>query len=302
MIVVAESEVRSHRLSDGKPGWRLPLFTDMPAGFGLRAGRFYRLPLQTGEIVSFELTTGVQIARVKVPGKVGLGNLTGTSVVVSQNALHTFAFPNAKDVLAKANAALKKNPNDAAALQVRANYRLQTGRTDEGIADLRKVVKTKPDKENRAMLGFALMMKLRRDYAKSKKLIPEIEKLLTSDQDRIQFHSLLVVEQAHRRQYAQALQAIIKMSDAEPKQPAYLRLRDGGKVRLDRWLRGRIDAMSAKLNAKERTAFDREVRARAKRVIDSKNPQRMRRFLRIFAMHPVANQVRLALAMSLDKP
>lgn len=300
VIVVAEDEVRSYRLSDGKPGWRMPLFTSMPAGFGLRARRYYRLPLQTGEIMSFELRTGVPIARVKVPGKIGLGNLTGTNVVVSQNALHTVAFPNAKDVLAKATATLKKNPNDSAALQIRANYRLQTGRTDAGIADLRKVVKAKPGKESRAMLGTALMMKLRRNYEKSTKLIPEIEKLLTTDQDRIRFHSLLVIEQTHRRQYARALRAIIRMADVERQEPTYLRLRSGGRVRLDRWLRGRVETLTAKLTAKQRKTFDRDIGARAKAVIESKNPQRMQRFLRIFARHPTADRVRLALAELTD--
>lgn len=295
VVVVSKSEIRAHRLADGKPAWSAPVFIPMPAGRGIRAGRFYRLPLSTGEVLSIDLATGLPVARIRVPDDLRLGNLAGGDIVVSQSTEYILGFPSTKETLAKAERALTNNPNDPAALTIRAEYRLQRGNVDNAISDLRKAVKSGANQRNRFALAAALRAKLRRDFKRSQNLIPEIERSLPDDRARVDFYRLLTLDYTRHRDISNALQSLLKMAAALPESPGDLPLAGSGRARADRWIQGRMTDLLAKATPQQKAAFNRSVQKQAAAVIKSRDPAKLRRFLQVFRRHPAANAVRRAL-------
>ena len=75
VIVVGKDQVQCLRLADGKPAWQGPIPIERPSGRGLRDGRFYHLPLSTGEIATLDLDHGRIVSRSKLRNGHIPGNL-----------------------------------------------------------------------------------------------------------------------------------------------------------------------------------------------------------------------------------
>ncbi len=302
VVVVGRGEVSALRLADGKPAWKGPTPIPMPSGRGVATDGFYHLPLSTGEIATLDLDTGRILARSKLrPGRVP-GNLAAAGgMIVSQSIDSVFGFSSLDALNDRIAAGLKKKPDDADALALRGEMRLHRGEEAAGMADLRRSVQLKPTPRPRTLLAERLLDGLRADFAKNRKTIGEIEKLLDNARQRARFLRLHAAGLHQVGEHQAAFAEYLKLAGPETGKPQLERISASLSSRSDRWVRPRIAELYRNAPAKSRAAMDRELRAQLETARKQDKPEPLEKFLNCFTRLPIAEEARRALVDRLDE-
>jgi outer membrane protein assembly factor BamB len=302
VILVGRSQVQALSLTTGDPVWDEPVLIETPSGRGIRNGRHYRVPLSTGEIVSIDLTAGRIVARSQSRQGEVFGNLASAGgTIVSQSINKIVGFKSLDELRQQTDGVLVNNPNDADALALRGEMRLHEGNEQQGLADLRKSLATKPTPRSRALVVASLLEGLRLDFRTYRSSADEIERLVDDPRQRGQYLRLNAAGLHEMGDQKGAFREYLKLATADTGKPELERVSATLSVRSDRWIRPRIAEVYRKSSGAERNELDRAIaKLLGKAAENEDDTQMLYRFLNAFVDLPVGDQAGRLLAGRLD--
>ncbi len=300
-VVVGRSSIRGVRVSDGKPAWEKEGEIPIPAPSGrgyLAAGR-YHVPLASAELLTLEVATGRETARSKTPDGVALGNLVAArGTVVSQKVDSLSAFHDIDRLERTIDESLAKTPDDGRLLAVRGQLLLHRGRGDEARAAFRRALEASPnDEQVRSSAVAGTLELLRTDFAKFKDTVDEVEKLLVTDADRMRFYRTVAEGYAATGDRGASLASLLRLAEVDLLPRGFDDLGEGGwRVRADAMIAGRVRDLLDGAGEADRSRLDELVRERWSKLVESKRPEELRRFVALFGGTREADEARSALA------
>ncbi len=302
VIIVGRSQVAALALEDGEPIWPQSTPIPTPSGRGFRTATRYHIPLSTGEIATLDLVNGRILARSKLRDGRVPGNLAAAGgSIVSQSVDSVVAFKSLSELNEQIDSDLKKNPDDFAALALRASVRLHQGDVEQGLDDLRRSIKINANPRARAQMAATLLEGLRLDFSKYRKLTAEIDSLIEDPQQRTTYLRLYADGLQKIGERRAAFSEYLKLAGPDTSEPTMERISGNRTVRSDRWVRGRISEMYAAAPAADRLTLDREIRAQFAAAAERKQAEPLRKIIGYFASHAVANEARRDLIEQLDE-
>ncbi|MEZ6064938.1 MAG: PQQ-binding-like beta-propeller repeat protein [Planctomycetaceae bacterium] len=198
LFLVGEQGLDALRIADGTPAWDESLQVGAPAGYGVRSGKRYLLPLVSGEIATIDLSTPRVLAKTPLPAGRVPGNLvTAGGRLVYQSATEVAAFTALANVEAELAGAVPDDQLSASALALRGQMRLQAGETTAGVADLRRALELEDHPLTRRLLVGIEMSNLRGDFAAHRDAAESLDRLVSGTPEELEF----------RRLYASALRS-----------------------------------------------------------------------------------------------
>ncbi|HEV3205231.1 MAG TPA: PQQ-binding-like beta-propeller repeat protein, partial [Gemmataceae bacterium] len=325
VLLVGRSTCRALNLADGRPLWKVE--TGMPSGQGVASGNIYFLPLKTGaqskepEVCSIDLDKGLILAHTKSRKKEVPGNLLFyEGDVISQTATNITAYRQLRIKLEEIDLALKKNPKDPIGLTERGELRLDDGRLEDAVADLRMALANHPPAEimpkTRVKLFETLTELFQRDFNASEKYLDEYRDMCkveipagASDQERRR------LEEEHQRRQGNLLCLVAKGREKQGRLgeafDAYLEFGSLAgnhelvsvmdeptiKARPDIWAQGRVAAMVSRATPDQRKPLEEKIARQWETIRESKDLNALRRFVALFgSLFAVGQEARMRLA------
>ncbi len=322
VLLVGKGEVQAMKLSDASPAWTLTLPDGaLPSGRGFMTAGNYFLPLSTGEVARIDVATGKITGRAKSRKGCIPGNLICyKGQIISQGVDYLYTFYQLDPLVQSVTKRLAENPDDPFALADRGDIELDDGKVVAAIADLRHSLEKKTEKSeprSRELLVEGLLTALRTDFPKWQDHLGEVEKLITSDAERIDFLRILGDGRLKTGDKLGALEAYLNLADLpwDPSEPETVE--PNLSVRRDSWVQARLQALYAVATPEERSKVDAALTERVGKAVASSNAassasvnsskssasststetavDKLRLAIRCFGFHPAADEARARL-------
>lgn len=295
-ILVGQRRVHALGLKTGKPAWdqavELPTGSS-PSGIGFLNGDVYYVPLSSAEVMAVDLKQG-RIAHVS---KSRQGNVPGNLVccdgmVVSQRPYGLEVFSQMEALRKQVTERLAANPKDAESLSLRGEIHWDEGRLQDAIADFRRSLEISADPKARNLLRDAMFEGLRADFARHRKSIAEIDRLIDDSQQRATLFRLLATGCENVAEYHSAFGHYMKLVDLDRDRRDMENVDKFLAARRDCWIQVRLAALREAAPPDVKAEIDREVERRRKAAADEKASEALARFLDYFDGLPAAAPAR----------
>ena len=315
VLIVGKNSIRALSLANGSQLWTITT-GDVPSGQGVASKDIYYLPLSKGEILAVNIDRGTIKAHNRAAGdaaKTPPGNLVFyEGAVLSLTPTDVVAYPQLAARLDEASIALRTDPDNLEKLTNHGELLLKDGQVQAAVVDLEKVVarKTEGALGQRAKdrlyeaLTDLLQVNFNANADKYLGVYRELCDAANGDQERQvrQAKYFRIVGQGREAQ-GNLVEAFRMYKDfgalpihsttggvADLDDPSH-------KVPTNVWLRGRISAMIAKADAKQRAPLEAKIADEWKAVKAKKDLEAIRSFVGMFDVpFTVGREARLHLA------
>lgn len=297
-VLVGQVSVQALRLSDGEPAWPQPAtLGGLPSGYGFLSGTRYYIPLTTAEVVAVNVLSGKIESRTKARRDAIPGNLIAyNGHVLSQGVDGVANFFQIDSLEQEVTQALAARADDPVALAQRGELRLHQGAWSAAIDDLRRSHALAPDPRTRELLVDALLEGLESDFATNQDVAAEIATLVERPENIVTFHRIMAQGLHKQGQHLPALEAYLKLADSAEGTLELEPIDEVRSVRRDRWVQAGIASLVASATSEEREQIEESITARLEEARADESPEPLRRFLRFFSQHPLADTARIELA------
>ena len=253
---------------------QLPKSGAVPSGRGYDAEGRYYLPVQTpdgGAVLTIDLDNMEIVETTEVRGGQIPGNLIcHLDCVISQSSDALQCFFQYRALESQIAKALEEDDTDPEALLRQGEILFDRGLLDDAVALFRRAATAfskraesflaKGESERhtealataiyaRGLLREGLLDALKEDFVSNAASIPEIESLLDSPEDQVEFLRVLAAGQERAEKWDQALEAYLKLVKIVDKDDPLLTLEMGRSARLSHIVRGRLDTLRNRLSA-----------------------------------------------------
>lgn len=311
-MVVGKTSVSGIDIETGEPAWtpeksELPEQA-LPSGFGFRLGSKYYLPTIRNQIIPIDITTGRQDTPIEAVGE--LGNMVCyQDYVISVSPEYVTAYKQIDALRREVQARLDKNPDDAEALRLVGKLQKHDGDLETALRSLQRSLELEASEETRTQLVLTGLAALNDDFTKFRDLVPQMETLVTTNDEKISLARLTARGLDGEGKYQEALAHyfdFLNLTDEYLQSqvtPNDLIIRDFApeiEVTADRWARGMISQMYDAMPAAEKQQANQQVQARLNKLLagEGDHTATLRRFIDRFPRFPVTQEARLKLATS----
>ena len=308
VVVVCKHKVVALRLADGKPAWSKPLELqvaegEMPSGRGFLSGSSYYLPTTTSHLVQINLEDGTLTARTRTSEP--LGNLICyRDEIVSHSAGQVTAFHQIEPLRQLVAQRLAADANDSWALARQGELLVLDGRARDALEVLQRAQQLDPqDEGTRMLLVSTFLTALREDFAAHQQASEQVRPLIELPAQQAEFLRL-TAEGFHRLgDWQRALEAYAQLTLLDP---AVLTGEDSGlgyfvrqddhlSIRLDRWIRTRLEDLAVQGTEEVRARLDEIVQQRVAQAA-THSLSELERDAGYFGFHPLFAPVKFILA------
>ncbi len=317
VILVGKSKVAAFQLDTGTKDWELSLRNDeslasqshLPSGRGFISGSSYFLPIHD-RLVEIDLKQGTKVSDTNLAEPLG-HLICHQDEVLSVTPSALSVFHQRARLAERVAQRLAKNPEDAWALEHSAILRLDEGDRSGALEALRKSYAAYAPNDDRRegtkqLLVETLLDALEATNEATPELLEEVDQLIDRPLQRERYLRLVGQQWLRQGDATRSFQAFMKLAASpasshlltsfeDPDQPLQT-ITPGYLVRRDRLIRSGIQAAWNTASTEQRAEIEPEILATASRVLQAGSVHSMRDFLSTFADHPIANQVRVALA------
>ncbi len=270
-VLVGKHEVTAVKLSDSSAAWAEPvMFEALPSGRGFLYGRHYFLPTTASELLKIDVAEGRIVERASTDRV--LGNLFAHQDQIISHGVDVLATYYQREPLRPSvERSLKKNPDDAAALELHAKLLLADGRQSDALAVLRRAHDLQPQSVSiRALLIRETLAALRTDYAANREAAAAVEKLIDSTAQRAEYLRLLALGQENSGETMGAFYTLVKlielMESAHESQrgvdATLEQIEPGRTSRLNRAVRASLARLRSAATPEERRQMDELIQSR----------------------------------------
>ncbi len=306
-IVVGREHVSAIDMVSGKvvENWPLKLpEASVPCGRGYHAGRYYYLPLNSpggGEVAIVDLDEAKIAGRARSRNESVPGNLIAyRDQIVSQNTDWLQVYFQFEKLKERVDARLKADPADPWALVRRGEMLTDQGTVTEAVPLFRQARSIYKEKGEefvadrllaRDLLLAALLENLDNDFAAHRDSTAEIEGIVESVGERIDYLRILAKGQEEAGDVREALRSYFQLADTAQRAQPLLKIDSIHSVRLDRWLRSRLNRLQAKLDDEQLAVFNAEIDVRREHAVKEDTVAALQGFLNYFAAHASSEEV-----------
>jgi outer membrane protein assembly factor BamB len=293
-VIVGAGSVRAYSLDRGQLKWSLPLPTgSVPSGRGYFNGKQYFLPLSSAEVAAIDVESGAIVSRAKSRTGQVPGNLVcHDGAVISQNVGWLECFYQLDDLENHIARTLKEKPNDATALALKAELALNDSQLEDALPLLRKSFAERASPHTRQLLIESLLEGLRTDFARFRKSIPELERLIQTPAQELMFLRELAGGLQRSGETRAAFDTCLKIVDLPGNSDELDRVDAHLSVRRDRWVQARMKLLRDTADADELETIDGQLRKRLDAAKAAEGPEALRSFVHFFGSQPIAEEAR----------
>lgn len=307
-VIVGPEDVTAVKLSNGKPAWDSAVSLEgLPSGRGFYSDKYYFLPTTGSELLKIDVAEGKIVGRTRTSHV--LGNLLcHRNEVISQGVDRLATFYQGDPLRGVVAARLQADPKDPWALARHGELLLQDGKQNEAVATLRRAFELDPtDDSTRMLLVTTLLAGLKEDFAAYEEHTDEIAKLIDLPQQRTEFLRLMAVGWQESGEIAQAFDAYLDLAHLKGELPGEAgtaefeveHVQKHLNVRIDRWLQARFAELLDAASPEDRERMTASIERFYDEALTGTRIADIRRFVRYFGRHRLADAVRLQLARRL---
>jgi len=316
-IVVSNNAVTAVSLGDGRrhdfPN--LDLSADAtPSGRGFRVDERYYLPLagpNGGELIILDLEKREPVDRVSTGDGTTPGNLICyRGQIVSLGTEYLELYDDLDMLRRHVTAKLEQTPLDPWALTSLAETFAETEDHSQAIEKLRlartqfeQLSRDTTERESqdevdagrlvaRELLFKSLLAELRSDYAKNRSLANEIEPIISSNPEKIDYLHVVAEGRDRTGELAASLDAYLDLIDATRDDKSVVKMAADYSVRYAYWIRARLADLYSRLDAEPRQQLDARLQQSLAGIARNESSDRILDFLRYHGDHPLAIQAR----------
>jgi outer membrane protein assembly factor BamB len=275
---------------------------EMPSGRGFRSGEFYYLPTTSSRLLQIDVEQGKIVAAMDTDEP--LGNLICyKQQVVSHSAGSVSCFYQVAPLREQVAARLQQSADDPWALARQGELFLHDGKNSEALQSLRRAHSVDPeDNAVQTLLVTTYLTALRKDFASHHELADEIERFIDLPQQQTEYLQLMASGYHKSGQLLKALEAYVKLVDIQPDaangeqagEPFLVKVEQDWSVRLDRWVRARLQELSASGDPPINERLTQLIQARVASETE-RDTQQLRRDVACFGFHSASSPLRFAL-------
>ncbi|MBN1588712.1 MAG: PQQ-binding-like beta-propeller repeat protein [Pirellulales bacterium] len=292
-VLVGSRRIRALSVATGQPAWDgrtvdLP-DGDLPSGRGFQAGRLYYLPLNSAKVLVVDLEAGkIDQTLVSRSGTVAGNLVCCRDKIISQSIQGVTAFHQLDALRDQIAQRLADNADDPKALRLKGEVLLNAGRRGEAIDCFRRAYRAAPGKKCRSQLRDALFDGLRHEFASYRSAGAEIEGLLETPAERIEYYRLMALGFESRPDPKAAMEYYLRLADSCRHGYELIRIDPSHSVRQDRWLCTRLSVFRESAPAETIEQFDREVDQRLAAALEDEKTGSLSWFVHCFGSQPQA--------------
>ncbi|MFQ5734708.1 MAG: PQQ-binding-like beta-propeller repeat protein, partial [Planctomycetaceae bacterium] len=252
VVLVGKQKVTAVKLSEGTTAWtqQLDKSAGFPSGRGVAADGRYHLPLQSGQLWTFDVQTGKVSGKLYLPpDSRPLGNLTMyRRQVLSLTPYGLTSFEQRAALLARIAVRKKRSPRDAWAALKEAEIALLKRDFEASLESLRDIDADKLEPRVKPRYRTAMLRSLtaavRSDFKAHDAEAKQLETFVRTPDERLQFRRLAAERHDARGEFAQAFAAYRRLArdygdraitrEDNPRLEIQLRAWTAGKLR-DVW-------------------------------------------------------------------
>ncbi|MBN2217204.1 MAG: PQQ-binding-like beta-propeller repeat protein, partial [Pirellulales bacterium] len=291
VVLVGMNRVRALSLADGKPAWggRVIALPDgsVASGQGFRSGRHYYLPTSSAQLLVLDLESGVIEQSLDSASGTVPGNLVCCrDKIISQSIDGVSAFDQIEPLGERIAKALAENPDDAEALYRKGQLLLAEGRRGEAVACLRRSYQLAATPKCRRQLREALFGGLHYEFAEYQPALGEIEKLLDTQAQGIEYLRLLAEGCESQSAWTAAMECLLRMADSPGGYYNLIEIDRSHSVRDDRWLSAHLAEFRGMAPAEVVDELDRRIGERLAAAMRDEDAGAIERLVDCFGGQP----------------
>lgn len=294
-------------VATGEPAWAdgetsLPEGA-APSGYGFRREGTYFLPTTKESILPIDIKTGEFGQPISSGGE--LGNLVCyDQFVLAVSPEYVTAFKQIDALRREVEQRLANNSDDAEALRHQGSLRLHDGKLVDALESLQRSFELDPVDETRHALVATGLGALRADFDDHQELVPQLESLVETAEDRLLLARLKATGRHHQGKTLEAFEAYLEFADlaeallGDAQTAEGLRLdslEPDLKAHYSRVLRGYMVELAPKAESAELEKIGITLRARLDEISPGEpdESERLRRFATHFHPFDVAQEARI---------
>ena len=267
VAIVGTDRVEAIRLADGLRAWEADhvMLPDGagPSGRGFLSGEKYFLPLNSGEIVAFDMTSGQFVARAAARDGHVLGNLIAhRGAIIAQNELFLEKYDQ-KEVFRKATEAiLKENSTHPVALRNLGELALSDGSIADAVRYLKDSLQSDPDDgQTKEMLAQALIDGLEEDFSLYREELPLARELVSRSEDAARLARVTAVGLQSAGDVLAAFEGYLHLAELDADDPQLQSMSADWEARTSRWINAQLVELWQAAQPQDRERMEQLLRA-----------------------------------------
>lgn len=297
ILLVGNDQIEAIKVSDGSPAWPKSTLIAPPCGRGVVVKDTYYQPVETGEILCIRLSDGFVLVRSQIKTVPAIGNLVAAKgMIVSQNETEVIGFQSVESIRQQIHLASQSSqPDDLALAQLwRGELELFAGDVDQAMQKIEKSIQIKPTLRAKRLYAEMLLSKLEHNFNQHQNQKAKIEKLLVNDEQKQQFFKILAINYQKQGNIEGAFQSYFRLSELNTVFHAE-KTNGGSFVRMDRWIRTKIEFIAAHASARERALIKSLFSEYYAKYLANAERSDLERFIYCCGNLPETQQARVAL-------
>jgi len=294
-VIVGQSEVRAVDIQSGETLWHARV--GMPAGRGYATGENYFLPLAEGTIVRIDMKTGT-FSKCQSLKPMSLGNLVKVpSGVINQTISNLALLPDAEPYQRDILAQLQKQPKNQG-LQLKRVAILRQSADFQAAANLLQTMyERQPDDESlKSMLFKTRLLQLEKTPQQASQLIPKIEPLLKSKEDRFQYLRVLAQAYAKSQSSKKSFESFLELLEIDRESDVASSSIPEHHVRTDRLIQGELIDFLDALPQDDLAPFKKILNERLREIVLANDPFALKKLCLQLGQLQIGQQARIHLA------
>ncbi len=286
ILLVGLNGVHAVSLTDGKTVWNKPFDSEagLPSGQAVIADHRLHVPLQSGQIWTFDVKSGIILNKIFSPDdRQPLGNLIiyqGQFLSLSTAGLASFEQKQTFE--AEIEQLKQENASDPLALFKESELLIMSHLYPQALMKLQAInpaqLSGKNQTQYQALMIDCLTSLIRSDFNQHDELVQQLEQQVASKNERIELQRLLVERARARNEFSTALKILLELTAA----PADSLIKTGGtETQVDCWIAGQASDLWQQAAPAQQAQFTQQISERARQTL-MKDAETRIRFLQQF--------------------
>lgn len=239
-ILVGRHDIRCLSAQDGEMVWSAVVPIPPPSGRGIIMQDRFLQPVKTGEIAVIDLQAGQLRVLSPLPSGVIPGNLVvGQGRLLMQTGTELIAFHTMGEI----EATIAASPESASSLALQGELALQRGETQQGLELLRSAMSKQPSPRLNKVYLSAVLEGLRFSYDDYKGLIPEVEALLTAEDQKLSFQKRIAQSLHDSGKIGPAVERYLKILALPESQTESMHVDSFRSMTYESWALGQLKSL-----------------------------------------------------------